>query len=356
MESGDSGDDKAITAMGLLNTIGTILTVMEDREDVHAQLEPIVLRAVNHVFTNSIMEFYEEALSLTCDLTTKKVSLNMWEMLKVIYQVFEKDGLDYFVDMMPSLHNYVTVDTDQFLSSRDYPMALFNMSKKVLESDNAGEDPQCHAAKLLEVIILQCKGKNIDELIPVFVELAFVRLSREIKTSELRTMCLQVAISAMYYDASLFFNVLQNRVNVNHPPTADVAAIIKNFIGQWIQDTDCFIGLHDRKVCVLGLCQLMTMPQLPGLGELAPRILPSLILLFDGLKHAYEAQKESDDSDDSSDDEDDDEDGGEGDLLESDEDEIDEDSATYLESLGDKIKKSVNGTGMQVSNKQANLV
>jgi hypothetical protein len=43
-------------------------------------------------------------------------------------------------------------------------------------------------------MILQCKcqGHNINELIPSFVEVAFLRLSREIKTSELRTMCLQV--------------------------------------------------------------------------------------------------------------------------------------------------------------------
>ena len=44
-------------------------------------------------------------------------------------------------------------------------------------------------------------------------------------------------------------------------------SLIKHFIGQWIHDTDCFIGLHDRKICVLGLCQLMTMPELPGLED-----------------------------------------------------------------------------------------
>ena len=56
------------------------------------------------------MEFYEEALSLTCDLTTTKISDNMWEVLADIYNVFERDGLDYFTDMMPALHNYVTVN------------------------------------------------------------------------------------------------------------------------------------------------------------------------------------------------------------------------------------------------------
>ena len=84
----------------------------------------------------------------------------------------------------------------RFLSSRDFITVIFMMCKKMLIEADPGEDPQCHAAKLIEVIILQCKcqGHNINELIPSFIEVAFLRLSREIKTSELRTMCLQVDI------------------------------------------------------------------------------------------------------------------------------------------------------------------
>merc|ERR1719233_201548 len=110
LESADAGDEKAITAMGLLNT-------MEARPEVHGALEPVILQAIHHIFTNSIMEFYEEAMSLSCDLTTKHVSPDMWKMLEVMYTVFQRDGFDYFSDMMPALHNYITVDTKAFLSS-----------------------------------------------------------------------------------------------------------------------------------------------------------------------------------------------------------------------------------------------
>ncbi len=156
------------------------------------------------------MEFYEEALSLVFDLTSKKISADLWKVLEMIYQVrcykfpiiscvlikvcfiqvFEKDAFDYFTDMMPALHNYVTVDTEAFVSNPNYLLALFNMCKAILTGD-AGEDAECHAAKLLEVILLQCKGR-VDQCIPSFVELVLSRLTREVKTSELRTMCLQV--------------------------------------------------------------------------------------------------------------------------------------------------------------------
>jgi hypothetical protein len=46
-------------------------------------------------------------------------------------QVFQKDGFDYFTDMMPALHNYVTVDTPVFLSDENYILAMFNICKAV---------------------------------------------------------------------------------------------------------------------------------------------------------------------------------------------------------------------------------
>merc|ERR1711892_1633169 len=310
LESADAGDEKAITAMGLLNTMETILAVMEDRPEVHGALEPVILQAIHHIFTNSIMEFYEEAMSLSCDLTTKHISQDMWKMLEVMYTVFQRDGFDYFSDMMPALHNYITVDTKAFLSSPDYMMAMYNMSKAMLEGD-PGEDPECHAAKLLEVIILQCKGMNIDQVIPIFVELVLKRLTREVKTSELRTMCIQVIIAALFYNPALLLDTL-DKIQIPGMP----GGVFGHFVQQWIHDTDCFIGLHDRKLCVLGLVHLMQMPDNQSVAGHAQQLVPSALLLFDGLKRAYAARND----DESSEEGDSDEEGIDSELLDSDDD------------------------------------
>eukprot|EP00088_Acartia_fossae_P059404 TRINITY_DN7049_c0_g1_i12.p1 TRINITY_DN7049_c0_g1~~TRINITY_DN7049_c0_g1_i12.p1 ORF type:complete len:452 (-),score=157.33 TRINITY_DN7049_c0_g1_i12:228-1382(-) len=259
----------------------------------------------------------------------------MWKILEVMYSVFTRDGFEYFTDMMPALHNYVTVDTKAFLSTPNYMLAMFNMCKTMLEGD-PGEDPECHAAKLLEVILLQCKGNNIDEVVPIFVELVLKRLTREVKTSELRTMCLQVIIAAMYYNPGLLVDTF-NKMGDN---------VFGHFVQQWIHDTDCFIGLHDRKICVLGLCHLLQMPDNPAVTSHAQQIIPSLILLFEGLKRAYAARNECD-SDDSSYDEDDSE-GLDNELLDSDEDEIDDEGQQYLESLQEKVQKGAAANGFQV--------
>lgn len=56
----------------------------------------------------------------------------MWVIFGMLYQVFMKNGLDHFTDMMPALHNYVTVDTEAFLSDEQRLLAIYNMCKEVI--------------------------------------------------------------------------------------------------------------------------------------------------------------------------------------------------------------------------------
>lgn len=50
-----------------------------------------------------------------------------------------------------------------------------------------------------------------------FVQLVLERLTRGVKTSELRTMCLQVAIAALYYNPDLLLHTLE-RIQLPHNP------------------------------------------------------------------------------------------------------------------------------------------
>ena len=65
-------------------------------------------------------------------------------LILFLLQVFDKDGQDYFVDMMPALHNYITIDTEAFLTSgstaREYPTMVFNICKKILLESDPGKD------------------------------------------------------------------------------------------------------------------------------------------------------------------------------------------------------------------------
>ncbi|KAF6119171.1 importin 8 [Phyllostomus discolor] len=244
-------EDKTVMAMGILHTIDTILTVVEDHKEVTQQLENICLRIIDLVLQKHVIEFYEEILSLAYSLTCHGISPQMWQLLGILYEVFQQDCFEYFTDMMPLLHNYVTIDTNTLLSNPKHLEILFTMCRKVLCGD-AGEDAECHAAKLLEVIILQCKGRGID----------------------------QVAIAALYYNPDLLLHTLE-RIQLPHNP----GPVTVQFINQWMNDTDCFLGHHDRKMCIIGLSILLELhSRPPAVDAVGRQIVPSILFLFLGLK------------------------------------------------------------------------
>uniref|UniRef100_A0A2K5HQL9 Importin N-terminal domain-containing protein n=1 Tax=Colobus angolensis palliatus TaxID=336983 RepID=A0A2K5HQL9_COLAP len=278
----EGSDDKAVTAVGILNTADTLL----NHKEITQQLEGICLQVIGTVLQQHVSESYEEIFSLVCSLTCQQVSPQMWQLLPLVFEVFQQDGFDYFTDMMPLLCNYVTVLSKTLLSDTKYLEMIYSMCKKVL-TGVAGEDAEC-----------QCKGRDID----------------------------QFAIATLHYNAYLLLNTLENL----HFPN-NVEPVTNNFIRQWLNDVDCFLRLHDRNMCGLSLCALIDMEQTPqGLNQVSGQILPAFILLFNGLKRAYacHALLSKNDSDD-----DEAEDDDETEELGSDEDDIDKDGKEYLEIL-----------------------
>lgn len=89
------------------------------------------------------------------------------------------------------------------------------------------------------------------------------------------------------------------------------------------------LGIHDRKLCVLGLCTLISAaPAHPCIvEESAQQIIPSILLLFDGLKRAYATKayrskyREDNDMEDDDDSEE---------VLSSDEDDTDHEGFEYM--------------------------
>ncbi|KAJ7371003.1 importin-7 [Desmophyllum pertusum] len=52
---GDDSDEKAVTAMGILNTLETMLNVMEGSKEIVHQLEQVVISLIAKVLELSVM-------------------------------------------------------------------------------------------------------------------------------------------------------------------------------------------------------------------------------------------------------------------------------------------------------------
>uniref|UniRef100_A0A1I8G6B0 Importin N-terminal domain-containing protein n=1 Tax=Macrostomum lignano TaxID=282301 RepID=A0A1I8G6B0_9PLAT len=204
-ESGAAGtdeddEDSAVLAMGILTTLETIASVLEEDSQLMSQLEPIMIGLVRYILSDGIVEYYEEAISLAHSLICERVSDAMWTVLPLLYQCFERDGPDYFNDMMNPLYCYVTVDPDAFLADPSRIDIVLRMCCSVLECGKADEETEYNAAKLLEVMLLHFPGR-IDALVPRILQAAVGRVlgDRAPETSELRAMCLLVGVAALLH-------------------------------------------------------------------------------------------------------------------------------------------------------------
>ena len=281
------------------------------------------------------MDYYEEALSLLSSITTHHISDNIWPALPLLSEILyagDDGGVDYFVDMMPALHNFITVDSQKFFTESNLQL-VYGMLKFVLDSTESGEDAETHALKTLEVLIFQAGNKVpgvIKNSLALAYERGFSENSREIKTDDTRVMCLMVFLAALYADQTAeTFNTL-NELNWMHAG-----------LSQWIEDFEIIQGIHDRRLTLLMVAKFLATPDLPlAIKENLPRLLSKCIELFKNLGKAYEMKAIADGSENDSDDEEslgsdmesDDEDNmnrGDIDQLNDDEDDVDEEGKNY---------------------------
>ncbi|CAF2511514.1 unnamed protein product [Rotaria sp. Silwood2] len=291
-------EERTVAAMGVLNTLDTIVSCMGEKHEILVQIEQIIYEAILLVLRDGILDFYEEILTLIDTLTINTVSPLMWQVFYLIKEAFFRDAADYFAEIMNCLHNYVVNDTPSFLSQPDRIETIFEMCKHVIVND-LGEDSEAHAAKLIEVIILQCQD-NMSVALPAIVQLMAQRFQREIVTSELRLMLIQVFIVILWLNPDRFFQTL-NTVAANDPSTQSTIA---NFFNQWMTDCELFAGVHDRRVSALGLCTLLRIDSkyYSAISNIVPKILPNCIHIYQGLIKTYQHNNDDESNDDTEDD------------------------------------------------------
>ncbi len=162
-------------------------------------------------------------------------------MLNKCYSRLLFNCLIFLKELMPVLHNYVMVDTPAFLSDPTRLEIIFKMIKQVLNANVDDDEAESHAAKLLEIIILQCHNK-IDNVLPTLLQLVFERLGREIVSTELRTMCLQVIIAGLWCNTEVVLQVLDQASAAQN----NGRSLLLDFVDKWFNDIDCFFGYGIR--------------------------------------------------------------------------------------------------------------
>lgn len=285
---GEYLDDKSIAALGVLQTIGTLILTLEASPDVLLHLETILMPVITITLENKLYDLYNEVFEIvdSCTFASKSISDTMWQAFELIHKTF-KDGAElYLEDMLPALDNFVSYGQQRLISHPPYLAAMAGMVKDIFHDPKVGGVDRICGCKLAEAIMLNLRGA-IDSYIPMFVELAMSVLTGGsgkpiVKSYKIHLM--EMVINAIYYNPELALRVLENKGWTN------------KFFSIWFGNIDSFRRVHDKKLCIAAISALLTLraDHVPTSVQTGwPRLLTGVTHLFRTLPAAVKQREEA---------------------------------------------------------------
>ncbi|KJZ79342.1 hypothetical protein HIM_01493 [Hirsutella minnesotensis 3608] len=272
-------DDKSITALGVLQTIGTLILTLESTPDVLLHIEAVLMPVVKITLENKLYDLYNEVFEIidSCTFAAKGISPNMWQAFELIHTTFKAGAEYYLEDMLPALDNFVQYGVPQLIQKPEYVQALFSMVADMFTDAVQGGVERICACKLAEAMMLSLRG-HIDSCVEGFIIMAMnVLAGSEVKLKSYKIHLMEMVINSIYYNPMLTLQVLENKGWTNR------------FFSLWFGSMASFSRVHDKKLCIVAISALLSVSheQVPASVSVGwPRLLQGITELFRTLPDA----------------------------------------------------------------------
>lgn len=282
-EFGDYLDDKSIAALGVLQTIGTLILTLESTPDVLSHLETILMPVITITLENKLYDLYNEVFEIidSCTFAAKSISNTMWQAFELIHRTFKAGAELYLEDMLPALENFVNYGTPRLIEHPPYLDAIVDMVRTIFKDDKVGGVDRICGCKLAEIIMLSMRG-YVDNYIPEFLSLVMLVLTNEEpKVKSLRIHLMEVVINAIYYNPLLALHVLESNGWTN------------KFFSLWFSNIESFTRVHDKTLCICAITSLLPLraEEVPvSVQQGWPRLLSGAARLFQTLPAALKSK------------------------------------------------------------------
>ncbi|ROT41635.1 importin-beta domain-containing protein [Sodiomyces alkalinus F11] len=285
-EYGDLLDDKAITALGVLQTIGTLILTLESTPDVLLHIEAILMPVIQITLQNQLYDLYNEVFEIidSCTFAAKGISPTMWQAFELIHATFKAGAELYLEDMLPALDNFVQYGAPHLIQKPEYVEALFSMISDMFTDSKVGGVDRICACKLTEAMMLNLRG-HIDNYVLRFIEFAMnVLTASEVKIKSYKIHLMEMVINAIHYNPLLVLQFLESKGWTNR------------FFSLWFGNMTSFTRVHDKKLCIVAISALLSLnpeqvPQSISVGW--PRLLQGITELFKTLPTAVKNREEA---------------------------------------------------------------
>lgn len=317
----DDEDCESLCAFGCIRAMSTLIQSVHSSTNLCSSLEELFYPVIDSIIKRENQELIEDVVDMMTFFTyyPPQISARMWSLFPKVHSAYMTWAFESFEYFAAVLENFLIRGKETFVSckSPDY-FALFNqMVEHALTGDY--QEVDFHPAlKLIAVALQNLKGM-IDGFLSPYLHLTFQKM-KSAERSDTKVLIFNVLANAMWYNASLTVHLLVQE------------GVLQEVMSAWLEmiyskkengKMKYFLKMSDKKIGVLGLGSLLTVPDEQFPGHLRPtQVLGGIMTLLDGAK-----RQEEEAQDETSDDEYD------LDAEDSDQEEDDDDEASGVESL-----------------------
>ncbi|KAG7665139.1 NMD5 [[Candida] subhashii] len=245
----DDQGDKVMAALGILNTMITVLLSFENSRDICLKLEEIFSEVIEFVLVNEQDDFLAEIGELIENSTflMRSVSEVMWKNFRLLYLSFEKGlSLMYVEELKPCLLNFLIYGKEDLKNHDELAEMFFKIFELIVGSEDMAYNELIDAFELAQTFILCLEQKSIP-YIPAFVKTVLEHYNTQDEhnsKSSLFINCNNVLISSLIYDSMTTTMLLQQSDK------------FITFLHNWFLSIPELERVFDLKLSVLGLMNL----------------------------------------------------------------------------------------------------
>ncbi|EPE04576.1 importin-beta domain-containing protein [Ophiostoma piceae UAMH 11346] len=309
-EANEIVDDKSITALGVLQTIGTLILTLENMPDVLHHIESVIMPVIRVTLENRLYDLFNEVFEIvdSCTFSAKSISPVMWEAFDLFHITFKGGAELYLEDMLPALDNFVQFGAEHLRQDRQRIDALFSMVEDLFADPKVGGSDRVCACRLAEAMMVSLPGA-IDDVVSRFIRLALAGLSggtvgadgsvipsdaflstgaatsvHQVTPRSYRVHLMEMIISAIYYSPTLALAQLE------------AIGWTNRFFTMWFGNMDVFSRVHDKKLCISAIVALLRLPpsNIPASVSVGwPRLLKGVVAMFRTLPSAIKNREDA---------------------------------------------------------------
>ncbi|ODV93755.1 hypothetical protein PACTADRAFT_51512 [Pachysolen tannophilus NRRL Y-2460] len=267
----DATSDKEMAALGLINTMVTVLLSFESSVDIVFKLEECFAPCVLYIFDKNMDNYFSEARELVenSSFLTRTISPTLWTIFGSLMGAFENGLAMYYIhELLPCLNNYLVYGSSKVITNKEFSQYFYYIFDLISKTEDVGRTEIICGAELAQTFILSLQSES-RIFIPNFIRTILSQLNNTEFSSSLNSLgfivnMLEVIIAGLIYDTE---EVLRLLIQTN-----SIAFLFTN----WFKFIPKLARVYDLKLSVLGLLSLTSIPASSDLQQFLIQIYPDL--------------------------------------------------------------------------------